>query len=369
LIELLVVIAIIALLIGILLPALGKSRQQGRLTQCLGRMQQIGVAANSYAVTFQDRVVSFTWTRSMFAFSPFTDAQPDATLPGGGQAYSTDIMAGRAQALDFIHRKTGLAESQISAVTNWIPHIIYNHLALAEQQDWKLPSVEFTCPEDANRIGWQKSWQRFSTGSAQPQPIGSDSNPQLRRWFVSASYNFVPAALGFDRDVGTKLAILNQGDHRTYRGFQGGDGSNDILGKRKITDVSSPASKVYVYDQESRHDGRRPYHCVYPEARQPLLLFDGHVKMYRNGTPVTTGVTLAYGAQRRGEAVNPGWNPSGAGPNSAVNFNYNYVDPENWEAPLRDGSRTGSNQVIGYYRYTRGGLRGVDVEQPEVDAR
>ncbi len=131
LIELLVVIAIIALLIGILLPALGKSRQQGRLTQCLGRMQQIGVAANSYAVTFQDRVVSFTWTRSMFSFSPFTDSQPDATLPGGGQAFSTDIMAGRAQALDFIHRKTGLAETQISAVTNWIPHIIYNHLALA----------------------------------------------------------------------------------------------------------------------------------------------------------------------------------------------------------------------------------------------
>ncbi|MBX3373380.1 MAG: type II secretion system protein [Phycisphaeraceae bacterium] len=65
-IELLVVVSIIALLIAILMPAIGKARDQAKITQSLGNLRQLGVAHNNYASAFAGRqftLVNDSWSR------------------------------------------------------------------------------------------------------------------------------------------------------------------------------------------------------------------------------------------------------------------------------------------------------------------
>lgn len=59
LIELLVVVAIVALLVSILLPALGRARQQAKSTFCMSNLHGLGLAVQLYVMNHNDRLPGF----------------------------------------------------------------------------------------------------------------------------------------------------------------------------------------------------------------------------------------------------------------------------------------------------------------------
>jgi prepilin-type N-terminal cleavage/methylation domain-containing protein/prepilin-type processing-associated H-X9-DG protein len=88
LIELLVVIAIIALLMGILMPALGRARKQGQAVRCLSNLKQIGVAMHAYASDYNYLVPRAELRPGIAVYSGIDMRWPVLFMPyvGGGSS-------------------------------------------------------------------------------------------------------------------------------------------------------------------------------------------------------------------------------------------------------------------------------------------
>jgi prepilin-type N-terminal cleavage/methylation domain-containing protein len=92
LIELLVVIAIIAILAGLLLPALSKAKEQGSRTRCIANVKQLLLATHMYAGDHNDYLPYTSWSSGTlnvpnWCYTRYREAQPSDDRVEDGQLW------------------------------------------------------------------------------------------------------------------------------------------------------------------------------------------------------------------------------------------------------------------------------------------
>ncbi|TVQ62401.1 MAG: prepilin-type N-terminal cleavage/methylation domain-containing protein [Phycisphaerales bacterium] len=326
LIELLVVIAIIALLIGILLPALGEARRSARLSIDLSNVRQLSISTNTYAADFDDLIPTFSW-------------RPNRTYyvnnSGRTETYQTedrDVRAAAAQATAIVRSRTGREDIDVPA--SWIPHVSYGHLVLQDYLAARLPERAVVSSADRTRLLWQEDPINFlDLGLAGPDP-----DDRSWRWPYSASFQFTPASYCYYQSVrGGRAADARRvqpgSSHRTYNTGRGEDAAR--LGGLRFTQAAFPAMKVMLHDSQVRHFGPRDFYFGYLDARVPVGMYDGSVSVRMTGD-------ANYGYRW-------GWRT--------------IYEPRPWETPTRNGETRES--VWPLYRWTVGGLAGFDFNGKE----
>ena len=310
LIELLVVIAIIALLIGILLPALGAARASARVGVDRSNIRQLATGSTTYSLDHDGRSPSFE---------------------------SETVDQSRAEAIAIIHRLTGTT-NLYQVPSAWIPQVVYTHLRVQDYLNSRLPEPAVVSPADKVRLDWQKHWRdpQLKEAAFRPKDLQFP-------WAFSSSYQFVPAS--YDRFQSQPGAALKRIGPSTMGHNWYWVPDEKALSGARFSDVAFPSGKVWMHDTYQRHGVDQPVYFGYEDANVLAAMYDG-----------SAGLRLTSDA-------NPGWDPRNPG-NPAIQW---YKPDTRWEPSTRSG---GLQDIIGgYYRWTRGGLKGLDFggEESKMD--
>lgn len=327
LIELLVVILIIAILLALILPGISDARRAARTSVCRSNLKQFATAGASYAIDFKSYIYMFSWT-PQYIPTRF----PDLVPPGG-------VFANHAHAVQGTEIiRLNSSEPNFALVPLWLPGIEYSHLTVLDYLSTPLPVPIAVCPEDKPLLMWRSDIPGFNAGvfgPMQPEFVGFERNI-MRAKPYSSSYE-TPTST-YDKSVPPNR-LRQTATHYIY-----GASSHTRFGQSRFDEVTFPSLKTHLHDTHQRHYGRQLF-FAHPDAAQPILHFDGSV------------------VNRRTSDSSLGWQPNdpNAGPTIIPYTPYRY------EPPTSNGQE--SENFPGRYRWTRGGLKGIDFGGEITNAR
>lgn len=302
LIELLVVVSIIALLISLLLPALGTARRAARVSKCVANEKQHSQAAANYASANKDRLphgpegpgraglpdgqrdprgtrgkpalrmAMKSWPTNGWGFpgsaeneglDTFKNINPQGRSGSGG-GFSADIHA--ASMYDFYLVTLG-------------PYIV-------EGEGPAMLQDIFICPSHTTRF---ETWTRWRDLIKSNQGQLLNPTQDQRMWTIAVGsyrYNISPmvaqSTLTYRAD-GTQ----SSGNKDVYIPALSGPWPYEYLTWNNSADISSPDRKVLFYLWEASHD-RNVFFWLEPGATCTVAVADGSarsIKPYTDGLP------------------------------------------------------------------------------------